>query len=38
MLSSYKMIGFVTTRDRERARMFYEDALGFRLVSQIRFP
>jgi len=37
MLSSNKMIGFVTTRDSSRARQFYEDVLGFKFVSNDQF-
>jgi catechol 2,3-dioxygenase-like lactoylglutathione lyase family enzyme len=37
MLASSKMIGFVLTRDAQRARKFYEQALGFRFVSEDQF-
>ena len=32
-----KMIGFVTTADAEKARAFYGDVLGFRLLSDDDF-
>jgi len=33
-LSSYNIIGFVTIVDVERAKAFYRDTLGLRLVSE----
>lgn len=33
MLASGKMVGFVTTKDYEKARAFYEGKLGFDFVS-----
>jgi catechol 2,3-dioxygenase-like lactoylglutathione lyase family enzyme len=33
MLASGKMVGFVPTRDYEKARAFYQDQLGFEFVS-----
>lgn len=33
MLASGKMVGFVPTKDYERARAFYEGKLGFEFVS-----
>ena len=33
-LSAYKIIGFVTIVDVARARSFYQDTLGLRLVSE----
>ena len=33
MLDSGKMVGFVPTRDYEKARAFYEGQLGFEFVS-----
>lgn len=33
-LSSYNIIGFVTIIDVERAKSFYRDTLGLRLVSE----
>src|SRR5215470_10473676 len=37
MLSSGKMVGFVPTKDYERARAFYEGKLGFEFVSLDQF-
>lgn len=37
MLGANKMIGFVTTRDSQQARKFYEGVLGFKFVSQDQF-
>ena len=37
MLSSNKMIGFVPTKDSEKARAFYEGKLGFQFVSDDPF-
>lgn len=33
MLASGKIVGFVTTRDYDKARAFYEGKLGFEFVS-----
>lgn len=33
MLASGKMVGFVPTRDYDKARAFYQDRLGFEFVS-----
>jgi catechol 2,3-dioxygenase-like lactoylglutathione lyase family enzyme len=37
MLSSEKLISFVSTTDADRARAFYRDTLGLRLVSEDGF-
>jgi catechol 2,3-dioxygenase-like lactoylglutathione lyase family enzyme len=37
VLNSYKIVGFVLTTDYERARKFYEGALGLEFVSQDNF-
>ncbi len=37
MLESAKMMGFILTRDYDKARAFYEGTLGFRFVSQDQF-
>ena len=37
MLASSKVIGFVPTKDAQRARAFYEGKLGFRFVSDDQF-
>ena len=37
MLASGQMVGFVLTRDYQKARAFYEDKLGFEFVSQDQF-
>jgi len=37
MLSSGKMVGFVPTKDYEKARAFYEGKLGFEFVSLDQF-
>ena len=37
MLGSAKMIGFVPTKDYEKARAFYEGKLGFTFVSLDQF-
>ena len=37
MLASGQMVGFVLTRDYQKARGFYEDKLGFEFVSQDQF-
>ena len=37
MLSSSKLIGFVPTKDSEKARAFYEGKLGFEFVSDDQF-
>jgi catechol 2,3-dioxygenase-like lactoylglutathione lyase family enzyme len=37
MLSSKKIIAFIPTRDTQKARSFYEGALGLRFVSEDRF-
>jgi catechol 2,3-dioxygenase-like lactoylglutathione lyase family enzyme len=37
MLSSNKMIGFVPTKDSQKARAFYEGKLGFQFVSDDPF-
>ncbi len=37
MLESGKMVGFVLTRDYEKARAFYEGKLGCEFVSQDQY-
>ena len=37
MLASGKMVGFVPTKDYDRARAFYEGKLGFEFVSLDQF-
>jgi catechol 2,3-dioxygenase-like lactoylglutathione lyase family enzyme len=37
MLASMKMMGFLLTKDYEKARAFYEGKLGFEFVSQDQF-
>jgi hypothetical protein len=37
MLTSGKLVGFVTTTDYDRARAFYEGRLGFEFVSLDQF-
>ena len=37
MLSSSKLIGFVPTKDSQKARAFYRDKLGFQFVSDDQF-
>jgi catechol 2,3-dioxygenase-like lactoylglutathione lyase family enzyme len=37
MLTDAKMIGFILTKDYERARAFYEGQMGFEFVSHDRF-
>jgi len=37
MLAANKLIGFLTTRDYERSRKFYEEVLGFKFVSKDQF-
>lgn len=37
MLGSCKMVGFVMTKDYEKARAFYEGKLGFEFVSLDQF-
>ena len=37
MLSSSKLIGFVPTKDSQKARAFYEGKLGFQFVSDDQF-
>ncbi|PWT85315.1 MAG: glyoxalase [Proteobacteria bacterium] len=37
MLGSAKMVGFVPTKDYEKARAFYEGKLGFQFVSLDQF-
>jgi catechol 2,3-dioxygenase-like lactoylglutathione lyase family enzyme len=37
MLASSKMVGFVPTRDSQRAREFYEGKLGFEFISDDPF-
>jgi catechol 2,3-dioxygenase-like lactoylglutathione lyase family enzyme len=37
MLASGKLVGFVPTRDSNRARAFYEGKLGFEFVSDDQF-
>lgn len=37
LLSSCRLIGFVGTRDPQRAKAFYQDKLGLRLVSEDGF-
>jgi catechol 2,3-dioxygenase-like lactoylglutathione lyase family enzyme len=36
-LSSAKLCGFVATRDRDKARAFYRDVLGLKLVGDDQF-
>src|SRR6476660_1139941 len=36
-LGSHKIMAFVATRDPVRAKSFYRDTLGLRLVSEDRF-
>jgi len=33
MLASGKMVGFIPTRDYDKARAFYQNLLGFEFVS-----
>jgi hypothetical protein len=37
MLASSKIVGFVPTKDSEKARSFYEGKLGFQFVSDDPF-
>lgn len=37
MLSSEKLVAFVSTTNADRARAFYRDTLGLRLVSEDQF-
>lgn len=37
MLSGYKIVAFIPTKDSTRARSFYEDVLGLRFVSDDPF-
>jgi catechol 2,3-dioxygenase-like lactoylglutathione lyase family enzyme len=37
ILGSSKLCGFVATRDRDKARVFYRDVLGLKLVSDDQF-
>ena len=37
MLAASKVIGFVPTKDAQKARAFYEGKLGFRFVSDDQF-
>ena len=37
MLSSSKIVGFVPTKDSQKARAFYEGKLGFQFVSDDQF-
>jgi len=37
MLASSKLIGFVPTRDSQKARAFYQDRLGFEFVGDDQF-
>ena len=37
MLSSSKLVGFVPTKDSQKARAFYEGKLGFQFVSDDQF-
>lgn len=37
MLASMEMMGFLLTKDYEKAREFYENKLGFEFVSQDQF-
>ena len=37
MLSKSKLCGFVATRDQARAKVFYRDVLGLRLISEDQF-
>ena len=37
MLGSQKLVAFVATRDSGRAKAFYRDTLGLRLVSEDDF-
>jgi len=36
-LGSQKLVAFVATRDRDRAKLFYRDVLGLRLLSEDEF-
>ena len=36
-LATSKLCGFVATRDRDKARVFYRDTLGLKLVSDDQF-
>ena len=37
VLSKSKLVGFIATRDQARAKAFYRDVLGLRLVSEDQF-
>ena len=37
LLGSHKIVAFVATRDPAKAKAFYRDTLGLRLVSEDRF-
>src|SRR5260370_11904741 len=37
MLASAKMVGFIPTKDYDKARAFYEGKLGFQFVSLDQF-
>src|SRR5580704_8235497 len=37
MLSSNKMVGFVTTKDSKQSRKFYEEKLGFKFIKEDQF-
>jgi len=37
MLAAGKMVGFIPTRDYEKARSFFENQLGFEFVSQDQY-
>jgi catechol 2,3-dioxygenase-like lactoylglutathione lyase family enzyme len=37
MLASMRMVGFLLTKDYDKARAFYEGKLGFEFVSQDQF-
>ncbi len=37
LFGSYKLVAFIATRDATRAKAFYGDILGLRLISEDRF-
>ena len=37
ILGESKLVGFVATRDQARAKVFYRDVLGLRLISEDQF-
>ena len=37
MLASGKLVGFIPTRDYDKARAFYEGKLGFKFISLDQF-